>query len=161
MRSQKVVADWFAANGFPHAESAGAGRSGNDVTGAPGLRVEVKARRGFSPLSWLRQVRAGAETWNHGVPFVVFRNDGQGEANVGEWGVLLRLDDMTTLLHEAGYGSEGVAAEGPEAEHNSNSHASEEGDSEDDHTDGLKELPEGHGLPQSIQEVTHGRTVRP
>ena len=104
-RSQKVVADWFVQHGFPHAESAGAGRSGNDVTGVPGLRIEVKARRAFSPLAWLRQVRAGTEEWHHGVPFVVFRCDGQGEANVGEWGALLRLDDLTTLLNEAGYGT--------------------------------------------------------
>lgn len=75
------------------------------MTGVPGLRIEVKARRAFAPLQWLRQVRAGAETWNHGVPFVVFRPDGMGEANVGEWGCLLRLDDMTTLLREAGYGT--------------------------------------------------------
>ena len=103
-KSQAIVAEWFAGHGWPFAESTGAGRTGNDVTGVPGLRIEVKARRGFTPLAWLRQVRAGAETWNHGVPFVVFRCDGQGEANVGEWAVLLRLDDMTTLLHEAGYG---------------------------------------------------------
>lgn len=104
MRSQKVVAEWFAQRGWPFAESTGAGRSGADVIGVPGLRIEVKARREFSPLAWLRQVRADAKTWNHGVPFVVFRCDGQGEANVGEWGALLRLDDLTTLLHEAGYG---------------------------------------------------------
>lgn len=104
-RSQAVVADWFKNHGWPHAESAGAGRSGNDVTGVPGLRIEVKARRGFDPLAWLRQVRAGAEEWRNGVPFVVFRCDGQGETTVGEWGVLVRLDDFTSLLKEAGYGS--------------------------------------------------------
>lgn len=102
-RSQSVVAAWFAAHGWPFAESTGAGRSGSDVTGVPGLMVEVKARRAFSPLAWLRQTTKEAEQHN-GLPFVVFRCDGQGEANVGEWGVLLRLDDMTTLLHEAGYG---------------------------------------------------------
>lgn len=100
MRSQKVVADWFRESGFPFAESAGAGRSGSDIIGVPGLRVEVKARRAFSPLAWLRQTH---ETTGDGLPFVVFRCDGQGEANVGEWGVLLRLDTMTNLLKEAGY----------------------------------------------------------
>ena len=105
LRSQRVVADWFKGRGWPYAESTGAGRSGADVTGVPGLRIEVKARRAFSPLAWLRQVGDDALTWDQGVPFVVFRCDGQGEANVGEWGVLLRLDDFTTLLHEAGYGS--------------------------------------------------------
>lgn len=102
-RSQKVVADWLVQHGWPFAESTGAGRSGSDVTGVPGLHIEVKARRAFSPLAWLRQTGKEAET-TAGLPFVVFRCDGQGEANVGEWGCLLRLDDMTRLLHDAGYG---------------------------------------------------------
>ena len=100
MRSQKVVAEWFAAHGWPYAESTGAGRSGSDVIGMPGLSVEVKARRGFSPLAWLKQARSEAR---EGLPFVVFRCDGQGEANVGEWGVLLDLATMTELLKKAGY----------------------------------------------------------
>lgn len=100
MRTQKVVADWFRDSGFPYAESAGAGRPGSDVIGVPGLKIEIKARRAFSPLSWLRQAHAAK---GGGLPFVVFRCDGQGEANVGEWGVLLRLDTMTDLLREAGY----------------------------------------------------------
>ena len=94
-RSQSVVAAWFKDHGWPYAESTGAGRSGSDVTGMPGLSVEVKARRGFSPLAWLKQARSEARS---GLPFVVFRCDGQGEANVGEWGVLVRLDDFTELL---------------------------------------------------------------
>lgn len=100
-RSQKVVAEWFAKNGWPFAESTGAGRSGVDVTGMPGLSCEVKARREFSPLAWLRQARADARS---GLPFVVFRCDGQGETTVGEWGVLLDLATFTALLREAGYG---------------------------------------------------------
>jgi len=102
MRTQKVAAEWFATHGWPWAESTGSGRSGNDVIGVPGLRVEVKARRDFTPMAWLRQVRKEP---GPGLPFVVFRPDGMGEANVGEWGVLVRLDDMTELLHSAGYGN--------------------------------------------------------
>ncbi len=102
MRSQKVVAEWFATHGWVWAESTGAGRSGVDVTGMPGLAVEVKARREFNPTAWLKQARADARG---GLPFVVFRGDGQGEKSVGDWGVLVSLTDLTTLLHEAGYGS--------------------------------------------------------
>lgn len=103
MRSQKVVAEWFKNHGWAHAESTGSGRSGTDVLGTPGLSIEVKARRAFNPLAWLKQAK-GETFENNALPFVVFRCDGQGEAAVGEWGVLMRLDDMTTLLHEAGYG---------------------------------------------------------
>lgn len=100
MRTQAVVAQWFRDGGFIYAESAGAGRSGSDVIGVPGLKIEVKARRAFSPLAWLKQAK---EAKGEGLPFVVFRCDGQGEANVGEWGVLIRLDEFTQVLREAGY----------------------------------------------------------
>jgi len=34
--SQRIVADYFAANGWPYAEPVGAGRTGSDVTGMLG-----------------------------------------------------------------------------------------------------------------------------
>lgn len=148
MRSQRVVADWFARRGWPFAESTGAGRSGEDVTGVPGLRIEVKARRGFSPLAWLRQARGGP---THGVPFVVFRCDGQGEASVGEWGVLMRLDDFTDLLHEAGYGDRPpseVVAKTPVDQR-------PEGGSEEEQDDDALDVVPGLGL-----DVTHGTNDR-
>src|SRR5690625_3616206 len=100
-RTQKVVAEWLAGKGWPFAESTGASRQGADITGTPDIAVEVKARRSFEPLAWVRQARADADGR---LPFVVFRCDGQGEARVNEWPVLMRLDDFTNLLHEAGYG---------------------------------------------------------
>jgi hypothetical protein len=97
--TQTLVSDWLREHGWPHAESAGAGRPGVDVLGLPGLSVEVKARRAFSPLAWVRQARQ-----QPGVPIVVLRCDGQGPATIGEWPVVLRLADLTELLHAAGYG---------------------------------------------------------
>ena len=97
--TETVAARWFAANGWPYAEPVGAGRAGSDVTGMPGLCVEVKARRQFRPVEWLRQhAHTGL------IPFVVWRPDGMGTASVGSWGVMMRLDDFTSLLKEAGYG---------------------------------------------------------
>lgn len=101
MRSQLVVAQWFKARGWPFAEPAGSGRSGVDVLGTVDIAVEVKARTDFSPLAWIRQARSYAAGR---LPFVVFRCNGQGETTVGEWPVLIRLEDFTRLLHEAGYG---------------------------------------------------------
>lgn len=102
-RSQKVVAEWFSRHGFPWAESTGAGRSGVDITGMPGVAIEVKARAGFQPLAWLRQAHEYADL---GLPVVIFRPNGLGEANVAQWGALVRLEVLTQLLLEAGYGSE-------------------------------------------------------
>lgn len=100
LRTQKVVADYLSVNGFPFAESAGAGRSGSDITGTVGISIEIKARAGFEPMAWLRQ--AGT---NQGLPMVCFRPNGIGETKVAEWPCILRLADLVQLLRDAGYGS--------------------------------------------------------
>lgn len=109
-RTQDVVREWFRKHGHPQAEDAPASLPGRDITGVLGWAPEVKARRGFEPLAWIRQaarnakiaLKAGELITDR--PVVVFRCDGQGEENVGDWPVLLRLADYTDLLTEAGYG---------------------------------------------------------
>lgn len=101
MRTQKLVAEWFADRGWPFAESAGTGRSGTDITGTVDIAVEVKARRELRPLQWTRQAVEAAQGR---LPFVVFRPDGAGETSVASWPCLIRLEDLTRLLHAAGYG---------------------------------------------------------
>ena len=98
--TQEAVARWLREHGWPFAESAGAGRPGIDITGTPGLAVEVKARREFSPLAWVRQAST-----RPGLPFVVHRPDGLGPARVADWPVTMRLADFTLLLRDAGYGT--------------------------------------------------------
>ena len=100
MATQRLVAEWFRARGWPFAESTGAGRSGSDLTGVPDLAVEVKARRSFDPLAWVRQ----ADQHDGRLPVVVMRCNGQGPASVHEWPCLIRLGDLTPLLLAAGYG---------------------------------------------------------
>lgn len=106
MRTQAAVAEWFAARGWPFAQPAGAGRNGSDVTGMLDCAVEVKAAREFSPMAWVRQARAGRKAGETALPFAVYRPDGLGEERVGEWLMILRLDDGTRLLREAGYGDQ-------------------------------------------------------
>ncbi len=100
--TQNLAAAWFKAHGWPYAESAGAGRSGRDVLGMPGLAAEVKSRRLFRPSEWVRQAvdNAGGD-----LPFVVSRPDGMGPASIADWPVTLRLADFTDLLRAAGYGT--------------------------------------------------------
>jgi hypothetical protein len=101
MRTQKVVAEWFRKHLWPNAESAGAGRSGDDILGTGDVHIEVKARRGFYPWTWLRQSSTHGDD---GLHCVVFRPDGAGEATVDRWGVLVTLEEFTRLLAQAGYG---------------------------------------------------------
>lgn len=98
--SEHAVAGWYQDHGFPNALAVGAGRPGVDITGVPGLAIEVKARAKFEPLAWLRQATKLPRV---GLPFAVFRCNGQGPQNVGEWGVLMTMSDHTQLLREAGY----------------------------------------------------------
>jgi hypothetical protein len=98
--TQNLVAQTLKAAGFPYAESAGAGRNGRDVLGTPGIAVEVKARRDFSPIAWTRQAAATA---GGDLPLVVMRPDGLGPAHIDEWPAILRFSDLLRLLREAGY----------------------------------------------------------
>ena len=100
-RTQRVVAQHLAARGWPFAESTGAGRSGSDITGVPGLAIEVKARADFNPMAWVRQA-----CLNDGLPLVTFRPNGMGEATVATWPVIIRMNDLIDLLHQAGYGDD-------------------------------------------------------
>jgi hypothetical protein len=96
------VAEYLAVNGFPFAESTGAGRSGTDITGCVGIDWEVKARTGFNPSSAIKQLKERAKTDILGL--VYLRLNGQGEEKVKDWVVVLRLEDVVNLLKEAGYG---------------------------------------------------------
>jgi hypothetical protein len=101
MRTQKVVAESFKAHGWPHAETAGAGRPGTDVLGIPGVDIEVKARRGFNVLSAMKQARERADD---GVLCIaVVRPDGMGEASTDSWPVIMRLEDAQRLMKAGGY----------------------------------------------------------
>jgi hypothetical protein len=102
-RTQRVVAERFAANGFPHAEPVGAGRAGTDILGLVGIDVEVKARRGLNIKALMDQLNERAEAGVLGIG--VLRPDGMGEANVGKWPVVICLDDAIALLRAAGYGT--------------------------------------------------------
>jgi hypothetical protein len=97
-------------NGWPYAEPVGAGRAGSDVTGMPGIDIEVKARRGFDPLAAMRQQADRAALGD--LPFAILRMDGQGPAVIGSWPVILRLDTFTELLRAAGYGDQQETATG-------------------------------------------------
>ena len=98
--TQHLAAAYLRGHGWPYAEAVGNGRQGADVTGTPGVSVEVKSltddRR---PAAMLKQAAKRA-----GLPLVVYRPPGYGPANVAEWPCILRLEDAVSLLAAAGYG---------------------------------------------------------
>jgi hypothetical protein len=98
--TQRLAALYFAENGWPYATDAGAGRNGSDILGVPGLAIEVKARKDFSPLAFIRQ----AQTGGPGLPLCIVRPPGMGPASVADWLFMARLADGVDLLRAAGYG---------------------------------------------------------
>ena len=99
--SQRIVADYLRASGWPYAEPAGAGRPGTDVTGVVGVDVEVKARREIDLTGTLRQQADRAAGGI--VPVAVIRPDGYGPATVDRWPAVMPLSVLAHLLREAGY----------------------------------------------------------
>lgn len=99
--TQRMVATWLRAHGWPHARSIGAGESGADIVEVLDIDVEVKARRGFDPLAAMHQQERRSDGR---FPFTVLRMDGQGETSIAAWPVVVRLDHFTQLLNDAGYG---------------------------------------------------------
>ena len=98
--TERHAANHLANNGWPYA-SVQRG-PGTDITGVPGWDIEVKARRAFTPLAWIRQVTRRAHAPNTAC---LIRPDGMGPEHVGDWLFVMRFDDAIRLIHEAGYGT--------------------------------------------------------
>lgn len=101
-KTQSSIASYLAQF-WPYAESAGAGRSGKDVTGVP-FDAEVKARSGFNPKQYIDQVKARTAISGE-LGFCVLRLNGQGdgEKSVKDYAVVMRFEDLVDLLLKAGY----------------------------------------------------------
>jgi hypothetical protein len=101
--SQHLVAAYLREHGWPYAEPVGNGRGGPDVTGTPGLAVEVKSAKLLDLPGWLRQCEGQAAG---AVPVLVYRPQGFGEAGLRAWPMIMPLWRGAKLLRQAGYGSE-------------------------------------------------------
>lgn len=94
-KTQRLVAAYLVARGYIYALSCGAGSQGTDVTGVPGLDIEVKARTGLDLPGLMRQLHARHDNGLMGVG--VIRLNGQGDLSVPEYVAVLRLEDFVTL----------------------------------------------------------------
>lgn len=90
--TQKLIArDLVDAGLYPHALDVGAGRSGRDITGTPGVAIEVKAKGKFSPLAYVQQAKSDC---GNDLPMAVIRLNGQGPKSIDEWPVLMLSEDV-------------------------------------------------------------------
>jgi hypothetical protein len=99
---QNKLADYLAANGFPGAQSTGAGRPGIDILGTPGLAWENKTADEFRILEFVGQARANAGALD--VPIVAYWPRGAGAKSVAHIPAIVPLAWLVRVLREAGYG---------------------------------------------------------
>jgi hypothetical protein len=91
-RTERVVAEYLST-WWPGA-CVGRG-SGKDIVNVP-FDVEVKARAGFQPLAYLKQLKARISSSGE-LGFGVIRLNGQGE-DAAEYCAIIRLADLLPLL---------------------------------------------------------------
>ncbi len=87
--TERALAAWLNAHGFPDAAPVEAFTAGPDITGTPGWAIEVKARTRLDLAAWLKQAHrqaAGAR------PLLVVRLNGQGTTDPGGWAAIQTLN---------------------------------------------------------------------
>jgi len=99
--TQHIVARWFREHGFTYAAAIVGGKAGRDIENMPGLAPECKATAKYPGPIALRQAKGNA---NGDLPFVIWRQNGQGPNVIHDWSVIIRLSDFTELIRDAGYG---------------------------------------------------------
>jgi Holliday junction resolvase len=68
--------------------------------------IQCKNHRQFNLSGWLNDAVQQAQqdaVGNNALPVVVFKRPGIGEKNLGDTYALMRLEDIASLLKEAGY----------------------------------------------------------
>ena len=91
-RTERVVAEYLST--WWQGACVGRG-SGKDIVNVP-FDVEVKARTGFQPLAYIKQLKARTAISGE-LGFGVIRLNGQGE-DAREYAAIIRLEDLLPLL---------------------------------------------------------------
>ena len=91
-RTERVVAQYLSTVWAGACVGRG---SGKDVVNVP-FDVEVKARAGFQPLAYIKQLKA-RKAISGELGFGVIRLNGQGE-DAREYAAIIRLEDLLPLL---------------------------------------------------------------
>lgn len=90
-QAQRIMADFWEPV-YPWVQPVSGGAPGRDLLNTPCLSVEIKARRDFDPLAWLRQACRNSDPDE--MPVVQWRPDGWGPAKVHEWPYMGRSGDL-------------------------------------------------------------------
>ena len=103
------VVEYLRANGVPHAERrarTGAKDQG-DITGWPGVCVEVKATQKIAIPQWLRELDAEMANAHADTGFVIAKP--AGKTDPADWYCILRPAVLLDLMRAAGWIAEEAA----------------------------------------------------
>jgi len=105
--AETAVVNFLREHGFPHAERralTGANDQG-DVSGCIGLAIEIKNHKEYKFPKWIKETQIEKENANADFGILVVKPNGVGVSNTGQWWAVMTLEDMTSLVRDAGYGS--------------------------------------------------------
>ena len=92
-RTERVVAEYLST--WWTGACVGRG-SGKDIVNVP-FDVEVKARAGFQPLAYLKQLKARTSVSGE-LGFACLRLNGQSDKSAADYACIIRLEDLLPLL---------------------------------------------------------------
>jgi hypothetical protein len=101
--TENQAVEWLIENGFPYAERrrlAGSEDLG-DVSGIPGVTIEIKSAAEWKPVQWLKETRV--EQMNNGDEMSFCMARPKATNNVDDWVFIVPSEVLLELLTEAGW----------------------------------------------------------
>lgn len=99
---ETAIVRWLNANGYPHAERSPlrGNKDRGDVTGMPGVCIEAKNCKAFTPAQWLDELAVEMTNGSAETGVVIAKR--RGTTDVGECYALMPVRVWLALLREAG-----------------------------------------------------------
>lgn len=99
--AETAVVNWLREHGHPYAErrTLSGSQDRGDISGIPGLCVEVKNCARWEAAQWVTE--ATIEAANAGVPVGVVVAKKKGTTNPGDWYVVTTLNMFNRLISDA------------------------------------------------------------
>ena len=100
---ENAAVEWLRAQGWVNAERRRLNGTldQGDITGIPGICIEIKSAAAWRPVQWLRETTVETGNANADIGFCMARP--KGGTNVDDWVVMLTPATLLKLLEQAGW----------------------------------------------------------
>jgi len=101
--AESAVVSFLQSAGFPYAERLAlqGGKDRGDITGIPGVVIEVKACQEYTFSQWLTEARIERDNAGADFGFVAAKPRLVGKTRTGEWYALMYAFDYLALVSQA------------------------------------------------------------